>query len=247
MKTSSCALPGPGPGLQPGTVAGLRRLDTAGCVVGKGRRWRYITILFSDLCGSVELAEELDALDYVRAVQHLRAVTRRVVGASGGTIARLQGDGVLVFFHGDAGPQEDGRRAVACALALHTAVRARSGGAAASRMRPLALHSGIHAGITYLDDGDIERGRYDLIGRAPNIAARLAALAGRDQILASDVVLCNHAASFPRQGMKLVQLRGCAQPLPTYELVGSSGEAGWCHGGNAAGIRWGGAPATLHA
>lgn len=245
MKNFSCA--SAGPGSQPGTLAGPQRLDSAGRVAGKGRRWRYITILFSDLCGSVELAEDLDAPDYVRAVRQLRALTRRVVDAGGGTIARLQGDGVLVFFHGDAGPLEDGRRAIACALALHDAVRCRTGGTVASGRRPLALHSGIHAGVTYLDDGDIERGRYDLIGRAPNIAARLAALAGRDQILASDAVLCSHAASFLTHGVKLVQLRGCAQPLPTYELVGSSGEAGACKGGNSAGIRRGAAPATLHA
>jgi class 3 adenylate cyclase len=242
MKNLSCALfdPGSPPGGVREGPAGAQPLHVAGRpgpesrAAGRGRRWRYITILFSDLCGSVALGEALDAPDYVRAVQHLRAVTRRVVAAGGGTIARLQGDGVLVFFHGDAGPQEDARRAMACALALHAAVRARAGG------WPLALHSGIHAGVTYLDDGDIERGRYDLIGCTPNIAARLAALAGRDQILASDVVLRGHAASFLTQGMKPVRLRGCAQPLPTCEVVGF-GHA------DCAGVGWGDAPARLHA
>lgn len=187
---------------------------------GLSRRWCYVTILFSDLCGSVALAEQLDEHRYLNVVRLLRTVARDVVARSGGTIARLQGDGILAFFHGDRGAAHDARQAITCALALHAAMRDCAYADTVAGAPTLALHSGIHAGLTYLEAGDIERGRYDLIGCTPNLASRLSALAGRDEIFASDVVVSGQAPTLRTGRMRRVQPRGSAVPLRTFPVLG---------------------------
>lgn len=192
---------------------------------GPSRRWCYVTILFSDLCGSVALAEQLGEHRYVNVVRLLRTVARDVVARSGGTIARLQGDGILAFFHGDRGAAHDARQAIMCALALHAGMRDCAYADTAAGAPTLALHSGIHAGLTYLEAGDIERGRYDLIGCTPNLAARLSALAGRDEIVASDVVVSGQAPTLRTGRMRRVQPRGSANPLRTFPVLGLGADA----------------------
>lgn len=180
---------------------------------------RYLTILFSDLSGSVALAEAMQVLRYVHLLRSLRGLCREIVAQYGGSIARLQGDGVLAFFGLDGASNEDGRLAIACALKLHSAVRANAFGVASNRLLPLALHSGIHAGLTYLENGDVERGRYDLVGSTPNLAARLSALADRDEIYATEQVIAPHLASFSTGGRAMLQPRGWTAPIAAYRVL----------------------------
>ena len=145
-------------------------------------RRRYVTILFSDLCDSVGLAESMGDVRYAEVLRDLRDVSRTVVARHGGRVARIQGDGMLAFFGFSTHTIEDARRAVACALELHEEV----GAVALNRIGRdgslLAMHTGIHSGLTCVETGDVERGRFDLVGSAPNLAARLCGLAGRNQI-----------------------------------------------------------------
>jgi class 3 adenylate cyclase len=58
------------------------------------------------------------------------------------------------------------------------------------------MHSGIHAGTLLLSEGDIERGRYDLIGDVASTAAHLSRHAAPGQVLASLDALGPHATFF---------------------------------------------------
>ena len=49
--------------------------------------------------------------------------------------------------------------------------------------RLLCLHTGIHSGLVLLRSGDIELGRFELLGSVPNIASRLSDAAGAHETL----------------------------------------------------------------
>jgi Adenylate and Guanylate cyclase catalytic domain len=117
---------------------------------------RYVTVLFSDICGSSGHAEMLEAEEYSLLLEQFRQFARQIVPRHGGCVARLQGDGVLALF-GHLEPREDdGRRAVEAALELHAAVgRLHAGRGEATVV--LQMHSGIHGGMVLLIEGDIER------------------------------------------------------------------------------------------
>ncbi|MBV8605797.1 MAG: AAA family ATPase [Pelomonas sp.] len=177
---------------------------------------RYLTLLFADLSGSTALSEALEAEDYAELLARLRHCYREIVARHGGTVVRIQGDGMLAIF-GHPQPREDeGRHACEAALELHAAVRELRAGAA-GRQR-LSLHSGIHAGLVLVDAGDAVRGLFELLGQTPNIAARLSDLAGPDEILVSEETLGLHKHYFATGERLLLQLKGRSQPLAAYTV-----------------------------
>jgi hypothetical protein len=130
----------------------------------------------------------------------------------------MQGDGVLALFGHPAAREDDGRRATEAALELHAAVGALPARDASGA--PLTLHSGIHAGLVFLSDGDVERGRFELLGTVPNVAARLSAMAEADDILVSDETLGPQRHFFATSEPMQVQVRGRAEPLSVVRVLG---------------------------
>src|SRR3954469_3304119 len=153
-------------------------------VTPKGERHR-LTVLFSDLVGSTVLGRDIESEYLSELVVQLREIWHRAVAKHGGRVIRTQGDGALAVFGYPRSGEDDGRRAAEAALDIHLWVgQLRHDGVSPSLM-PLRMHSGIHAGTVLLTEGDIESGRYDLIGDVVNTAAHLSRHAGPGQILAS--------------------------------------------------------------
>lgn len=149
-----------------------------------------------------------------------RRFARQIIPHHGGIIARLQGDGVLALFGVDKGDEEDGRRAAEAALELHAAV----GGL---RIRPpdgasLQLHSGIHAGLVLVLEGDIERGRFDVVGEVPNTASRLCSMAEPGEILVSEESLGPREHLFNVKWKRRVAVRGRRSALDVVSVSGTN-------------------------
>lgn len=192
----------------------------AGGVAAAGQR-RLLTLLFADLSGSTAMAEWMEAEHYAAMLAGLRALYERIVPHHGGVIARIQGDGMLAVFGHPEVREDDGRRATEAALELHAAVRGiMPPGPKAADFRGLTLHSGIHAGIVLVNDGDQMRGRFELLGNAPNIAARLSEAAKADEIIASEDSLGLQSQFFETGPRFSLQLRGRATPLAAYRVLG---------------------------
>ena len=148
----------------------------------KGERHR-LTVLFSDLVGSTMLGREMESEDFSELLGKLREIWHRAAAKHGGRVIRTQGDGALAVFGYPRSGEDDGRRAADAALDIHEWVgEVRHDGVSPARL-PLQMHSGIHAGTLLLAEGDIEWGRFDLIGDVVNTAAHLSRHAGPGQIL----------------------------------------------------------------
>ena len=184
----------------------------------KGRR-SFVTVLFSDVSGSSELAESLDPEEFAAHLEQLRYFARAIIPRHGGSIARMQGDGLLALFGQVEALEDDGRRAVEAALELHQAVATITVGMGASA-QPMQMHSGIHAGLVLLLDGDIERGRYDVVGEVPNTAARLCSLAGKGEVLVSDETLGPQAPYFHLAHIRQLPIRGRTTPINVSRVEG---------------------------
>lgn len=184
-----------------------------------GRR-RYLTVLFSDLSGSTRLGELMEAESYAETLSHFRQLCREVIPRHGGRIARIQGDGVLAFFGYPETREDDGRRATEAALELHAAVSRLSVSGPGKSKEPLTMHSGIHAGLVLLADGDIERGRFEVLGDVPNVAARLSSMAELDDIYVSEETLGPQAHFFTTSERTLVSLKGRTAPLAVLRVLG---------------------------
>lgn len=194
------------------TATELRSADAA-----SGRR-RFVTVLFADISDSTGLGQRLDAEAYAELLGAFRGHCHAVISRHGGHIARIQGDGLLALFGYPEAAEDDGRRATEATLELHAAVASlRVEGVHAGE---LAMHSGIHSGLVFIADGDVERGRFEVLGNVPNTAARLCSAAGRGEILVSEQTLGPHAHFFMLGSRKQVALKGRAPDLPAWQVIG---------------------------
>jgi len=192
--------------------------DTAGNIEQSDTRGarRYLTVLFADLVDSTRLGGTMEAETYADLIGAVRRVCRDVIPRHGGRIARLQGDGMLALFGLAAAQEDDGRRATEAALELQESI----GRLTTATGERLAMHSGIHAGLVYVLDGDLERGRFEILGDVPNVAARLSALARAGEILVSEESLGPESQFFELGPREVETVKGYPAPLVVRRIIG---------------------------
>ena len=149
-----------------------------------------------DLCASSRLAERLEAEQFAAVLATLRRVCHDAVERQRGRVVRMQGDGVLAIFGLPVPAEDDCFRAASAALEAHDSIDREYRMQLPDDLRPLNIHSGLHGGVVLLADGDIERGRFDVVGDAAHTAARLSQLAPAGAILADLDSLGSHARHF---------------------------------------------------
>lgn len=184
---------------------------------------RYVALLFADLSRSTELAGAMEAEHYAALLAALRRAYQDAIPKHGGMVVRVQGDGLLAMFGYPSTREDDGRRAVDAALDLHQRVR---------ELRPelpaghsLSLHTGIHSGMVLIGAGDIERGRFELLGPVPNIASRLSDAAGPHEILVSEETLGPASRFFSTGPPRQLQVKGREAPILVYRVDAQAGLA----------------------
>src|SRR6516165_2004002 len=83
---------------------------------------RQVTVMFSDLVGSMALSTRMDPEDLREVISTYQRCVADTVGRFGGFVAKYMGDGVLIYFGYPAAHEDDAERAVRAGLALIDAV-----------------------------------------------------------------------------------------------------------------------------
>jgi class 3 adenylate cyclase/tetratricopeptide (TPR) repeat protein len=185
---------------------------------GDGRR-HYLAVLFADLSESTRIAAAMESEEFAELLEGLRHAYEEIIPKHGGTIIRIVGDGVLASFGFPVAREDDGRRATEAALDLHDAVRRLHLDRPLAVTEPLHLHSGIHAGLVLLDEGDSISGRIRLVGNAVNIAARLSDAAERDEILVSVETLGAEKHFFRTDADHTLKMQGIDRPITVCRVI----------------------------
>lgn len=177
----------------------MREVETF--VTGGRRRRRgrkFLTsLLFVDVVGSTEAAARLGDAAWRGTLDGFRTAVRHEIVHHGGTEVGTRGDDFLVTF-------DQPTDALACARAVRLAARS---------LR-LEVRAGVHAGV-------VERQVDDVAGMAVHVAARIAALAGPGEILASgtvDDLVLGAGLTFEDRGVH--DLKGVPRPWRVVSLVG---------------------------
>lgn len=165
----------------------------------------------------------METEDYAELLARLCDTYQEIIPRFGGTVVQISGDGLLAIFGHPDTSEDDGRTAVMAALALHERVRLLFGEVAAPA--PVRLHTGLHAGLVLLHEGDMVRGRFELHGGATNIASRLAAAAQPDEILVSHTTLGPDRSMFRTSALRVLTLRGTDKPILVFNVHGHDPQA----------------------
>jgi class 3 adenylate cyclase/predicted ATPase len=190
-----------------------------------GGERRYVTVMFCDLVGSTGISSQLDAEEWRDLVSAYLEAASTAITEVGGHVAKKLGDGLMVLFGYPVAQENDAERAARAAVSIQRAL-AEVNRKNADAGKP-ALHAriGIETGPVVIDAAG------EVYGDAPNIAARVQALAEPGTVVMTARVQHQVAGLFVVEERGSRELKGVPEPVTLYRLVRASG------GGRRAGQR----------
>ena len=191
--------------------------DSPGSAASADGERRHLTVLFSDLVGSTEIAAQLDAEDWREIAAHYQRTAAAAVTRFGGQVAKYLGDGLMVYFGWPQAHEDDAERAVRAGLAMVEEVAALNGRLAAAHRVKLAVRVGIETGSVVMGQGGGEE--VDVFGDAPNVASRVQSAADPDSVVITAAVQELVAGLFVVEDRGAQQLKGIAHPLKLYRVI----------------------------
>jgi class 3 adenylate cyclase/tetratricopeptide (TPR) repeat protein len=173
---------------------------------------RLLTVLFGDLVGFTSASDGADPEDIRARVRPFQDLVRREVARTGGTVARVVGDGVMVVWGYPTALEDDAPRAIRAALAIRDGVP----GLGADMHVRLGINSG-EAVVTF--GSDDERAD-DAMGDSVNVAARLASAAPIDGIVVGESTATLAGSRLRAESLAPLTLKGKAEPVPAFLVLG---------------------------
>lgn len=188
---------------------------------------RQVTVLFCDLVNSTELATRIDPEEMRDVMRAYQDTCAHAIAAFEGRIAQTLGDGLLVYFGYPEAHEDDAQRAVRAALAIVSAVSNVDG--ELHRLWPqCAVRLGIYTGLVIAGEVGPWDTRLDMAvtGDAPNIAARLQALAGAGQVVIGPTTRQLVEGRFVLRELGPHVIKGVSEPMRIWRVLGGADSSG---------------------
>jgi adenylate cyclase len=191
-----------------------------------GGELREMTVLFCDLRNFTPVTHALGPEAVVELLNTYRAAMGDIVFSHDGVLAQFAGDAFEAFWNAPMDQADHARRACATALAMVQAVE---------RLRPefarrgwpeLDIGVGINTGPMVVGNmGSRTRLEYTAVGDPVNVAARLEGLSKEygTRIVVGEATRAAACATFVFRFLDVVAVKGRAEPLTVYEVVGREG------------------------
>ena len=198
----------------------VRRLIDRPERVTVGGERKELTVLFSDIEGFTTLAAEMEPDEiHVMLNRYFEAMID-IVFEHEGTLDKLMGDGMMVFF-GDPEEQPDhAQRAVRVALAMQERLLRLNEEWKADRRQTLTIRIGISTGPMVVGNmGSPRRLSYTVLGAAVNLAARLEKHAPSGGILVSQRTREAIGDTIPTRPVEPIHAKGFPQPVRAFVVV----------------------------
>lgn len=186
---------------------------------------RYVTVMFCDLVGSTSISAQLDAEEWRDLVGAYLDAACTAVTELGGHVAKKLGDGLMMLFGYPVAQENDEERAMRAALSIQRALAGVNRKCADAGKPALNARIGIETGPVVIDAAG------EIYGDAPNIAARVQALAEPGTVVVTARVQHQVAGLFVVEERGSHELKGVPELVTLYRLVRASG------GGRRAGQR----------
>ena len=181
---------------------------------------RQLTVMFCDLVGSTAMSARLDPEDMREIIRAYQDACSGAIARYGGFVAKYMGDGVLAYFGYPRAHEHDAERAVHAGLALVES---------ASKLKtvadvPLQVRVGIATGLVVVGDfiGAGTAQEQAVVGKTPNLAARLQALAEPNAVVIAEGTRKLLGEIFELEDLGPKDLKGIAGPVRAWAALRAS-------------------------
>jgi len=182
---------------------------------------RIVTVVFADVSGYTSLSEQLDPEIVTRTINALFHGLIEIVSKNEGLIVDFFGDGILCIFGAPLAHEDDPERAIRSSLAMLEFVAAFNDRQTIALPKPLNLHIGIHTGLVVAGNvGSDLRMSYSVVGDTVNLCSRIANIATAGEIYISNETYHRISHMVEVRGPKSKKVKGKAEPLQVYQLLG---------------------------
>jgi class 3 adenylate cyclase len=181
---------------------------------------KQVTVLFADVMGSMDLAEQHDAEEWRRIMQGFFSILSDEVRRFEGTVDKFTGDGIMAVFGAPVAHEDHARRACFAALRMLDDIA----GYAAELRRAHGLNFSVRIGI---NSGEViagaigeDEGGYTAVGHTVGLAQRMEALAEPGKAYLTEATAELARGFFELSDLGEFEIRGASRPVRVFELAG---------------------------
>jgi adenylate cyclase len=182
---------------------------------------KQVTVLFADVNGSMDLAEQQDPEEWRKIMQRFFSILTEAVERFEGTVDKFTGDGIMAVFGAPIAHEDHARRACYAALQMLDDVSGYAGELRREQSLNFSVRIGINSGEVVAGAiGAGTEGDYTAIGHTVGLAQRMEALAEPGK-----AYLTEHTAELAAGFLELrdlgeFEIKGASRPIRVSELVG---------------------------
>jgi len=174
---------------------------------------KQVTVLFADVKGSMELAEQMDPEAWSAIMQRFFTILAEGVQRFEGFVDKFTGDGIMALFGAPIAHEDHAQRA--CYAALHLRTELARYGTEVKRTHGVGFstRTGIHSGEVVVGKiGDDLRMDYTAQGHTVGLAQRMEALASPDTCYLTGATAALVQGYFELEDLGDFQVKGCRRP-----------------------------------
>jgi len=181
---------------------------------------KQVTVLFADVSGSMDLAEQEDPEEWRKIMQHFFSLLAETVTRFEGTVDKFTGDGIMAIFGAPIAHEDHAQRACYAALQMLDDVAEYAAELRRAKGLNFSTRIGINSGEVVAGAIGGGEGSYTAVGHTVGLAQRMEALAEPGK-----AYLTEHAAVLARGFLDLTDLgefeiKGASKPVHVFELAG---------------------------
>ena len=205
------------------------RAETPGHLADKIRQARasiegerkQVTVLFADVTGSMDLAEQLDPEEWSRIMQRFFTILADGVERFEGFVDKFTGDGIMALFGAPIAHEDHAQRACYAALHLRDAIARYATEVKREHGVGFATRMGINSGAVVVGRiGDDLRMDYTAQGHTVGLAQRMEALASPDSCYLTAATAALVGGYFALEDLGDFRVKGVTDPVHVHRLAG---------------------------
>jgi class 3 adenylate cyclase len=182
---------------------------------------KQVTVLFTDVKGSMGLSEQVDPEEWHRIMDRFFAILSEGVHRFEGTINQYTGDGIMALFGAPIAHEDHAQRACYAALSMRDELRRFAQELRRERGLDVATRIGINTGEVVVGKiGDDLRMDYTAQGHTVGLAQRMEALAEAGKIYVTAATAQRVEGYFQLEDLGAFNVKGASAPVHAYVLEG---------------------------